>query len=203
MSGYDEHLLAAAPAATREQKQESYNIDLLKNSPSGASVQDDSNNAPTAPAAHDHEAESGFSTKERMDPYSARPVPWYRTKKWIVIFVILGVVVVAAVVGGAVGGTVGHKSHKNTPSTTSSNSTGGAGGVPDSGGNVPAASNSNVGGASPSSSSSASPSLSAQSGGLGGAGGSAAPTPSGSGGAIGASDFVIPTSLPGSVVGAL
>ncbi|KAI0338632.1 hypothetical protein BDW22DRAFT_691298 [Trametopsis cervina] len=87
MSAYDENLLAAAPAVTREQMQESYSIDLLKNS----STPEVSTNAPLAPSAHGHDLDydreaARPSAKERVSPALMASVPyerpWYRTKKW-------------------------------------------------------------------------------------------------------------------------
>ncbi|KAI0084358.1 hypothetical protein BDY19DRAFT_546482 [Irpex rosettiformis] len=192
MSGYDEHLLADAPAATREQKQESYKLDLLNDSEGATNTHNETTpDALLAPSLHhDREAGAGLSTKERIEsPYSAprSTTPWYRTKRWILIFLVIGVVVVAAVVGGAVGGTVGHH-HNNNNNNNSTNSTdssssgsGGQAGAPDSGG-----------------------------GGVGGASGTASVAPVGSGASIGgangavAAEYAAPTGiLARNVVGLL
>ena len=91
---------------------------------------------PLVPSLHDREAEAGLTTKERIlqSPYrGARPpTPWYRTKKWVITLLILGVVIVAAVVGGAVGGTVGHHKNNNNSSNSTSPTNSTSSGIPSS-----------------------------------------------------------------------
>ncbi|TCD68552.1 hypothetical protein EIP91_010477 [Steccherinum ochraceum] len=105
---YDERLLASAPAATRREMQEGYNVDLLDNeNGAGKSGSSTPPNVLLAPSAE--HAESGTRTKEFVEstPYypPAATTPWYKTKKWLIIFFVGAIVVIAAVVGGAVGGT--------------------------------------------------------------------------------------------------
>ncbi|KAL1937959.1 hypothetical protein VTO73DRAFT_12709 [Trametes versicolor] len=99
MSGaYDERLLASAPAATRAEKQEGYNIDLL----------DDRHAAPTSHTPPPVPVLSANHTKAEAGGYAYPPparLPWYKTRKWIFIMALGTVVVLAAVIGGAVGGT--------------------------------------------------------------------------------------------------
>jgi hypothetical protein len=103
---YDENLLKAAPAATKAEMQEGYNVDLLnqtRNRPETRSR--------TTPAA----------TASSSDPElaAAKPPPrsvsfWGTNKgRYVILFIVI--VVIGAVVGGAVGGT--RKSKKNVSIT--------------------------------------------------------------------------------------
>ncbi|KAK0200489.1 hypothetical protein DFS33DRAFT_161819 [Desarmillaria ectypa] len=110
MSGYDQALLAEAPAATKAQLQEGYNPDILR--PNRTSpVRSDTDPDP--------ESQSGPPTSKEHLPLSAgsspplRRIPFWRTRKGIIIIVIAVIVVIGAVVGGAVGGTVGKSSNNN------------------------------------------------------------------------------------------
>ncbi|RDX45996.1 hypothetical protein OH76DRAFT_1407333 [Lentinus brumalis] len=122
MSGYDERLLANAPVATRAEKQEGYNIDLLdEHKPAG--IRSTSTTPPPVPALSPDasRAETGGyanSTRGGYSSVAASTKPWYKTRKWLIIFLIAAIVVIAAVVGGAVGGTVGH--HSNSSAVASS-----------------------------------------------------------------------------------
>ncbi|KAH9856232.1 hypothetical protein C2E23DRAFT_893058 [Lenzites betulinus] len=132
MSGaYDERLLASAPVATRAEKQariplrrltlEGYNIDLLDEH--RAAPRSVSRTPPPVPtlAANHAKAEEGAGGYT-YGAYAA-PLPWYKTRKWILIMALGAVLVIAAVVGGAVGGTVGHK---NTVAAAADSGGGGA-----------------------------------------------------------------------------
>ncbi|KAJ3480051.1 hypothetical protein NLI96_g8630 [Meripilus lineatus] len=128
MSQYDERLLASAPVATRAEKQEGYNVDLLegpRNTTSGKNSPPPV--PPTVPLASnvDH-AENGMRKQESYAKY-ADDTPWYKTKKGLIGIVIVVIVVIAAVVGGAVGGTVG-KSNNNDNNNATASSTGGSNG---------------------------------------------------------------------------
>ncbi|KAI0370976.1 hypothetical protein BV20DRAFT_966086 [Pilatotrama ljubarskyi] len=122
MSGaYDERLLASAPAASRAEKQEGYDIDLLDDRHHGA--RGVSTTPPPVPilASNHAKAEVGGYT------YASRPAtPWYKTRKWVIICVLGGLVVIGAIVGGAVGGTVGHSSKSSSAVATKSGDPGGA-----------------------------------------------------------------------------
>ncbi|KAK0186965.1 hypothetical protein F5146DRAFT_1003949 [Armillaria mellea] len=114
MSGYDEALLAEAPAATRAQLQEGYNPDILRPNRTPP-VRNDTDPDP--------ESQSGPPTSKEHLPLSAesssplRRIPFWRTRKGIIIIVIAVIVVIGAVVGGAVGGTVG-KSNGSSSNTS-------------------------------------------------------------------------------------
>ncbi|OSD03793.1 hypothetical protein PYCCODRAFT_198830 [Trametes coccinea BRFM310] len=125
-AAYDERLAAAAPAATRAEKQEGYDIDLLNEQYSGRGVSVTPPPLPVLSANH-AKAEAGDFTTDYARP--AQPVvPWYKTRKWLLIFLLGGVVIVAAVIGGAVGGTVGHN-HTAAKIETSDSGGGGAEGA--------------------------------------------------------------------------
>ncbi|KAI1790822.1 hypothetical protein LXA43DRAFT_1095047 [Ganoderma leucocontextum] len=181
MSGYDERLLASAPAATRAEKQEGYNIDLLEDDRGRSGARSNSATPPpanTAALSTDHsKAEAGGYAGSARNAYtpasvSAAPKPWYKTRKWLIIFLIGGVVIVAAVVGGAVGGTAGHKNN-NAASTPPVGA--GAGGEAGTSSSQPATQTGGGGGgggpASTATESTAPASTSASGGGGGGGGG--------------------------------
>ncbi|KAI9061837.1 hypothetical protein FKP32DRAFT_1677768 [Trametes sanguinea] len=121
-AAYDERLAAAAPAATPAEKQEGYDIDLLNEQHSGRGVSVTPPPLPVLSANH-AKAEEGEFTTDYTQPRAV--VPWYKTRKWLLIFLLGAVVIVAAVIGGAVGGTVGHN-HKATKVDTSDSGGGGA-----------------------------------------------------------------------------
>ncbi|TFK50578.1 hypothetical protein OE88DRAFT_269911 [Heliocybe sulcata] len=126
-TGYDERLLASAPAATRAEKQEGYNIDLLDEEPSRAG---------RASTTHDHtggyvqgnrysgaaSAPDTPSLEEKPGPLSRGRTPWWRTATGIAVLVILSLIIVGAVVGGAVGGSLGSRKSQNDLAEGSSSS---------------------------------------------------------------------------------
>ncbi|EKM52824.1 uncharacterized protein PHACADRAFT_176833 [Phanerochaete carnosa HHB-10118-sp] len=118
MASYDERLLDSAPVVTREAKQEGYNVDLLDDSRRAGSSSPETR----APLASNHgHAEAALASKEQLAPYpAARPIPWWKTKKFIVFSVIFAVVAIAAIVGGAVGGSVHHHNKSNSTDTSGS-----------------------------------------------------------------------------------
>ncbi|KAI0830050.1 hypothetical protein BC628DRAFT_1416389 [Trametes gibbosa] len=127
MSGaYDERLLASAPVATRAEKQARYNIDLLDEHRSAA-PRSVSHTPPPVPvlAANHAKAEEGPNAGGYAYRSHSAPLPWYKTRKWILIMAVGVVVVIAAVVGGAVGGTVGRNKNNSAVATES----GGGGGA--------------------------------------------------------------------------
>ncbi|KAJ3520334.1 hypothetical protein NM688_g9179 [Phlebia brevispora] len=127
MSSYDETLLAAAPALTRQEKQAGYSVDLLANDGRAAGLMA----VPDAPPSSSHgHVEVPMSSKEVLDTYNPTRTPWWRTRKWLIIFALLAIVAIGAIVGGAVGGTVHH--HHNTdvvqPSSNGTAADGGSAG---------------------------------------------------------------------------
>ncbi|KAK7680801.1 hypothetical protein QCA50_016109 [Cerrena zonata] len=127
MSAYDERLLASAPVATRAAKQEGYNVDLLDNS---REVPKSGSSSPTPPA-HASNIDHAEAQYPKESPsavlYSSHTQrPWYKTRKWIIIFTLLAIVVVAAVIGGAVGGTLSNKHKNNGDNSAQSNPNGGS-----------------------------------------------------------------------------
>lgn len=167
-------------------------------------VQEEVADTPLVPSLHDREAEAGLATKERIlnSPYSGarRPTPWYRTRKWVIILLILGVVIVAAVVGGAVGGTVGHHKNNNNSSNSTSPTNSTSSSIPISAPLTVAGSDGGVGGASESTPVAAP--IQSGAGNTGNAGDTPAPS---SGGAIGvaAADYAAPTSFAATIAGSL
>ncbi|PPQ99590.1 hypothetical protein CVT24_005169 [Panaeolus cyanescens] len=121
--GYDEKLLAAAPAVDKGMLQSGYTTDLLEKSSSS-----------TPPPSH-RDLEAGTKparTQQRNysnPPPASKPpppqekTPFFRTTKGIIILVVAFVVIIAAVVGGAVGGTRKKNNNVDTQSAGSGNST--------------------------------------------------------------------------------
>ncbi|KAH8834390.1 hypothetical protein DL96DRAFT_1580389 [Flagelloscypha sp. PMI_526] len=105
---YDRSLAKAAPAVTNTQIEEGYDANLLRDSP---------------PAYPKPETNLGGETV-----LPSRALPFWRTRKGILIIAIAVVAILAVIIGGAVGGTTSKKGHKgangfaltNTTSTTAS-----------------------------------------------------------------------------------
>jgi len=128
---YDENLLASAPVATKAQLQSGYNPDLLVEKT-------------TPPPRPRRNLEAGDTSPIEQADHEPMPpkVPFYRTKKGMIIIAVVAIVVIiAAAVGGGVGSKAGRKqstiaqpgSSNQTTSTTTPMSTevGNPGGVPD------------------------------------------------------------------------
>jgi len=121
MTAYDERLLASVPVVTDADRQEGYNIDLLEGNGTSRAVKAGSPTpAPTSgpgtlAASADH-AETGYHKEH--DVYNVAPTPWYKTKKWIIIFVVGLIVLIAICVGVPVGVTSGHKNNKLAATAT-------------------------------------------------------------------------------------
>ncbi|KAG1750437.1 uncharacterized protein EDB91DRAFT_1244022 [Suillus paluster] len=122
--GYDQNLLDEAPAATRAQRQEGYNVDLLDDRPNRPLSTQPLQTPPPQITHRDTDVES--NSQEKVVPgavTNASPPTksfWRRRNGIITIFVIV-VVVLGAVIGGAVGGTVGK--HSSTTSTNAASTT--------------------------------------------------------------------------------
>jgi len=135
---YDENLLAEAPAASREARQEGYNIDLLESErpsppiPSrtpGAGVPPAGAGASFPPARevtprleegqNDYGSTGGakevtsLGDRGEYDSKSGKKVPWHRTTRGVIILAVLALIIIAAAVGGGVGGALGGKSNNN------------------------------------------------------------------------------------------
>ncbi|KAF8063964.1 hypothetical protein FPV67DRAFT_1502972 [Lyophyllum atratum] len=108
---YDQNLLAAAPAATKAQLQEGYTTDLL----------DPNHGKATPPPSSSQADPERGHVKEYAGYTPSRALPFWRTRKGIIIIFIAAVVILAAVIGGAVGGTA----RKKSPSPASSGESGG------------------------------------------------------------------------------
>ena len=115
--------------------QEGYNVDLLDDgTPKVGSATPETQHAPLA-SNHGH-AEAGLS-KEALPSYATAPVPWWRTKKFIIFAVIFAVAAIAAIVGGAVGGTVNHHKGSNNDAASTTASTTSSAAAPDTSGDNP------------------------------------------------------------------
>jgi len=117
---YDENLLGAAPKATREQRQEGYNIDLLNQS----RTRQDVKSTPPALTPRSTDVEAAMQPSKEgfvaANGGGRSHTPFLQSTKGKIIILIAAIVIVGAVVGGAVGGTVGkHKSHSFLATTTS------------------------------------------------------------------------------------
>jgi len=121
MTAYDERLLASVPVVTDADRQEGYNIDLLEGNGTSRALKAGSPTPAPTPgpgtlaASADH-AETGYHKEH--DVYNVAPTPWYKTKKWIIIFVIGLIVLIGICVGVPVGVTSGHKNNKLAATAT-------------------------------------------------------------------------------------
>jgi len=112
---YDTSLLASAPQATREQRQEGYDPYLFEEKRGNAKKDIGS-------------AETGYPPNSNPNTHPSPPHPrqsalrWFRTSRGILVLVLLALVIIAVVVGGAVGGTRHASSHAIT-ATSSGKST--------------------------------------------------------------------------------
>jgi len=124
---YDERLLDSIPKASKAEKQEGYNVNLLASDASDSPM----NARPTTTVDGHTRPEAGTPTNANKEAYvSSYSVPWYRQKKWRILMLIGGILAIGAIVGGAVGGTLASKnnnksddSHGSGPSTVSVSST--------------------------------------------------------------------------------
>lgn len=117
---YDERLLASIPAASKAEKQEGYNVNLLDNEQNSSPL---AQNPPSNLGHSNGDPEGGPLSKEhsyQKGNFAFRPLPWYRRGKWRIGILIGAIIIIGAVVGGAVGGTVG----KHKTSTDISNPSG-------------------------------------------------------------------------------
>ncbi|KAG1796964.1 uncharacterized protein HD556DRAFT_1441138 [Suillus plorans] len=129
-SPYDQNLLDAAPTATRAQRQEGYNVDLLDDRPTRP-LSTQPLTLPQ-PIPSDTDVESSSLVQEKDVPaaaaatYASHPTKsFWKTRNGKITIFVIAIVVIGAVVGGAVGGTVGKiSSNNNAPqSVPSSNET--------------------------------------------------------------------------------
>jgi len=115
MSSYDQKLLATAPVATKELLQGGYRTDILNSSP-----------GKTTPPLVPSDPERAVVSKEYVP---APPhLPFWRTRKGMMIIFVVGIVILGAVIGGAVGGTAGH--HTTAPPTNATSQGAGGGNEP-------------------------------------------------------------------------
>lgn len=125
---YDQNLLDAAPAATRAQRQEGYNVDLLDDRPTRP-VSTQPLTLPQ-PIPSDTDVESSSLVQEKDVPgaaaatYASHPTKsFWRTRNGKITIFVIAIVVIGAIVGGAVGGTVGKiSSNNNAPQSVPSGS---------------------------------------------------------------------------------
>jgi len=109
---YDQALLDEAPAATRAQRQEGYNVDLLDSRPTRPlSTQPlQPTPPPITPRVTDIES---FSKENIVPPIYAQKSTqsFWRSRNGFITMFVIAVVVLGAVIGGAVGETVGKNSN--------------------------------------------------------------------------------------------
>ncbi|TFK66859.1 hypothetical protein BDN72DRAFT_128602 [Pluteus cervinus] len=110
---YDTALLADAQI-TRQQLQEGYTTDLLQQ-PVRQKIEPQ------------RDPEAVILAPHAQDAFPTKPLPFWRTKKGIIIISIASIVVLAAVIGGAVGGSKKGKGGKTFEGPTSADSQGAAG----------------------------------------------------------------------------
>ncbi|KAG2051078.1 hypothetical protein BDR06DRAFT_1010630 [Suillus hirtellus] len=134
---YDQNLLDAAPAATRAQRQEGYNVDLLDDRPTRP-VSTQPLTLPQ-PISSDTDVESSSLVQEKDVPgaaaatYASHPTKsFWRTRNGKITIFVIAIVVIGAIVGGAVGGTVGkissnNKAPQSVPTSSSTSSTASSG----------------------------------------------------------------------------
>ncbi|OAX38408.1 hypothetical protein K503DRAFT_770526 [Rhizopogon vinicolor AM-OR11-026] len=116
---YDQALLDEAPAATRAQRQEGYNVDLLDTRPTRpTSTQILS---PPPPITH---PDAERNSQEKIAPtYAQKPTKsFWRSRNGKITMFVVAVLVLGAVIGGIVGGVVGKKKSSNTSTNPSSSS---------------------------------------------------------------------------------
>jgi len=113
---YDERLLASVPAASKAERQEGYNVNLLDNEPQNSSP---TTRNPPSKLGHSNGGSSKEALPRPYEPaeYDSKPKPWHRQTKWRIAMLVGAVVVIGAIVGGAVGGTVGHNKNNTDTST--------------------------------------------------------------------------------------
>ncbi|KAJ8585653.1 hypothetical protein M405DRAFT_865233 [Rhizopogon salebrosus TDB-379] len=113
---YDQALLDEAPAATRAQRQEGYNVDLLDSRPTRPLSTQPFQPSPPPIAPRDIES---FSKENIVPPTYAQKSTrsFWRSRNGVITMFVIAVVVLGAVIGGAVGGTVGKNSNNNVSPT--------------------------------------------------------------------------------------
>ncbi|KAH7882738.1 hypothetical protein F5I97DRAFT_312170 [Phlebopus sp. FC_14] len=143
---YDQNLLDEAPKATRAQRQEGYNVDLLDERPArrSPSMRSPSTPAPNALPVTPGVAESG--SREKFAPGAPNsvytPAPrksFWKTRNGIITLAVITLVILGAVIGGAVGGTMGAKKNNNV---VSGGTTGSQSDVPNASSSIPLSSSS-------------------------------------------------------------
>ncbi|KAG8863472.1 hypothetical protein FRB96_008212 [Tulasnella sp. 330] len=117
---YDQGLLQNAPASTKAEQRQGYDVDLLSEGPRPP---------PSNAYNHNHDHPNPIATEEKathtdFSPTSKR-LPFWRTRTGMAVIAILTIIIIGAIVGGAVGGTVGK--HKSSPATMTGASDGSGG----------------------------------------------------------------------------
>lgn len=119
---YDQNLLDEAPVATKAQRQEGYNVDLLDDRPVRPTSTQPLQSPRTIPS--DVDLESSSLTREKIVPgvaatHASRPTQsFWRTRNGKITIFVVAIIIIGAVVGGAVGGTVGKTSSNNNIAST-------------------------------------------------------------------------------------
>lgn len=119
---YDQNLLGAAPEATKEQRQEGYDVDLLTQN----QAHQGGNATPPDLTPRSTDVETALRPKEYNNLAAvteASRISFFQSTKGKIAIVIVIIVIIGAVVGGAVGGTVGKHKNNNSSVLPSSNTT--------------------------------------------------------------------------------
>jgi len=129
-TGYDENLLASAPAASKAARQAGYNLDLLEEpetTPTPTQAAPFASPDPVIPGhAFESDVENGVNgsgAKEYTglgdDSAGRKPPSFWASTRGKILLAVIALVIIGAVVGGAVGGTVGKKSNNNRSGSSS------------------------------------------------------------------------------------
>ncbi|KAG2078593.1 hypothetical protein BDR04DRAFT_1138187 [Suillus decipiens] len=103
---YDQNLLDEAPVATKAQRQEGYNVDLLDDRPVRPTSTQPLQSPRTIPS--DVDLESSSLTREKIVPgvsatHASRPTQsFWRTRNGKITIFVVAIIIIGAVVGGAV-----------------------------------------------------------------------------------------------------
>ncbi|KAF9039898.1 hypothetical protein BJ165DRAFT_344302 [Panaeolus papilionaceus] len=119
--GYDEKLLADAPAVDKGMLQGGYTTDLLEKPKASPTPPPDLEAGRKQPPRSSQRDYSNPPPSSKPAPLPEK-TPFFRTTKGIVVIVVAFIVILAAVVGGAVGGT--KKKNNKVDAQSSGNSTG-------------------------------------------------------------------------------
>jgi len=119
--GYDRGLLAEAPEASKAERQEGYNVNLLDRD-RGDATSPHTHPPPRSVSNHDgnfipRQGKADYSSPYQEFSGGPKTIPFWRTAKGMIIIAVLTVVVLGAAIGGGVGGGLSHGNHGNRTSS--------------------------------------------------------------------------------------